>query len=122
MTAEPKHTPGRLEARKYNDGQVSLHWVHDHGHTELALVQVADHGYDDMAIAESLAECWNNCKHVNPEAVPKVMEACKRLEIQARHANQLQHAGVEIGPAVWSDLHESCNAARAALALAETKP
>ena len=114
MTAEPKHTPGRLEAREYNDGQVSLHWVHDHGHTELALVQVADHGYDDMAIAERLAECWNNCKHVNPAAVPKLLEACKGLVKWLSHAPQSEltdeeyHAGMA-----------ALEAARAALALAE---
>ena len=117
MTAEPKHTPGRLEAREYNDGQVSLHWVHDHGHTELALVQVADHGYDDMAIAERLAECWNNCEHVNPAAVPKLLEALKQAEMDLSRI--FTNAGLDSAEASIADA--ALYRVRAALALAETK-
>lgn len=53
------------------------------------------------------------------QAESELLSACRRLEIEANHVNQLQHAGTEIGPAAWAELYESCNIARAAIAKAE---
>ena len=107
MTAEPTPGPWRILARGHNLA---------HGRGPAYDVQQVESDGLGVIICDkaTLADATQIA------AVPALLEACKRLEIQARHANQLQHAGVEIGPAVWSDLHESCNAARAALALAET--
>lgn len=45
-------------------------------------------------------------------------EALEEIEALARHVNALQHAHVPIGAALWSDLHDATNAARAALSKA----
>lgn len=71
-----KHTPGPIEIRYFD------------------ALYAAD-GYELMctwdraqsrANAEHAAACWNACEGINPEAVPKLLAACKALVKECRCA------------------------------------
>jgi len=119
MTAEPKHTPGVMHAHHgVHDAIIHLACGADAEDLEImSIQQPASVSREEWrALIGDLVARWNACEHVNPAAVPKLLEACKGLVKWLAHAPQSeyltdaeQHAGMA-----------ALEAARAALALAET--
>lgn len=99
-----KHTPGPWEAKlnPYNDNASEVY---------------ARNGCLVVAVCGTGDEAMENARLI--AAAPDLLEALHELQVRASHINNLQHAGIKIGPAAWSDLYESCNKAKAAIAKAE---
>jgi hypothetical protein len=76
-----EHTQGQIECRIHPnpDFGVTLHWVHDNGHTEIASVKAAAGQHNDRANGKRMEACWNALAGVDDPAafVEKVREACE---------------------------------------------
>lgn len=57
-------------------------------------------------------------RHLGPlfAAAPELADTLRDLCVAAGEANALQHAGLDVPPAVWSKMYLANNAARAVLA------
>ena len=97
MTAEPKHTPGVMHAHHgVHDAIIHLACGADAEDLEImSIQQPASVSREEWrALIGDLVARWNACEHVNPAAVPKLLEVCRtvsRILTQAvEHSEQME--------------------------------